>query len=561
MRAYAATVGFLLALSACQPPTSDDTGEQSVQAAFWGQPDPGAAPKVLLVGWDGVRPDVLRQVATPTIDSLAAAGTFSETARTARPTVSGPDWSSILIGVWPEKHGVHSNDFSSNNYSRYPEFLTRIESVAPELNTFAAVDWMPLGSETDGGPLISDAVDQRVVLDGYEWGWLEADSMSVAATLEELRTGDPDVLFVYDGAPDEISHQIGGIGEEYREAIAVADRHLAAMLGAIRSRATYEQEDWLVLVCTDHGRTATGGHGGDSPEESNVFYLASGPSTLVGEPTEQPATVDLSVTALTHLGIAIDPAWELDGRVVGLPGGVPVAPRAGTDTLRVLTYNTHHGEGMDGVLNLGRIGDLIAELNPDVVTLQEMDDQAERTGGVDQAGAYASLTDMEPLFGQFMEFQGGHYGMALLSRLPILDWTNHQLPPGAEPRSALTARLKLPGSGREVVVSGIHFYQTEEERLAQAQSLMEALEGEEGLVILAGDFNSTPGSPVMQLLETEWAQAHKEGSPFTFPANEPAREIDFMMVRPKGAFRVLEHRVLDEEVASDHRPIFLVLEF
>ena len=65
----------------------------------------------------------------------------------------------------------------------------------------------------------------------------------------------------------------------------------------------------------------------------------------------------------------------------------------------------------------------------------------------------------------------------------------------------------------------------------------------------------------MALLETEWAIAHKEGSPFTFPADGPAREIDFIMVRPKGGFRVLEHRVLDEDVASDHRPIFLVLEF
>jgi len=561
MRAFTCTAVGLLALSACQPSASNADGDLSVQAAFWGQPEAGATPKVLLVGWDGVRPDVLRQVATPTIDSLAAAGTFSEMARTARPTVSGPDWSSILIGVWPEKHGVHSNDFSSNQYSDYPDFFTRIESVAPELNTFVAIDWLPLGTETDGGPLISDAVDRKVALDGYEWGWLEADSMSVASALEELRTGNPDALFVYDGAPDEISHQIGGIGEEYRDAIAIADRHLGQMMEAIRARPTYPQEEWLVLVCTDHGRTRTGGHGGDSPEESNVFYLASGPSAAVGQPTEPPATVDLAVTALTHLGIEIDPAWGLDGRVVGLEGGVPVIPSPKTDTLRILAYNTHHGEGMDEVLNLGRIGELISELDPDLVTLQEIDNQVERTASVDQAGAYGALTDMEPLFGDFMDFQGGQYGMALLSRLPILDWTNYRLPPGEEPRSALTARLQIPGSEREVVIAGIHFYRTEEERLAQAQSLMEALEDEEGLVILAGDFNSTLGSPVMELLETVWAVAHKDGSPFTFPADGPAREIDFVLVRPKGGFRVLEHRVLDEEVASDHRPIFLVLEF
>jgi endonuclease/exonuclease/phosphatase family metal-dependent hydrolase len=216
---------------------------------------------------------------------------------------------------------------------------------------------------------------------------------------------------------------------------------------------------------------------------------------------------------------------------------------------------------MDEVLNLGRIADLISEMEPDLVTLQEIDRQAERTGGVDQAGAYGALTGMEHLFGDFMEYQGGHYGMALLSRLPILDWTNHRLPPGAEPRSALTARVRLPDSQRDVVISGIHFYRTEEERLAQARTLMEALQDEDGIVILAGDFNSTLESPVMELLETEWTVLPKDGSPLTFPADGPEREIDFILVRPRNGFRVLEYRVLDEEVASDHRPIFMVLEF
>jgi endonuclease/exonuclease/phosphatase family metal-dependent hydrolase len=90
---------------------------------------------------------------------------------------------------------------------------------------------------------------------------------------------------------------------------------------------------------------------------------------------------------------------------------------------------------------------------------------------------------------------------------------------------------------------------------------MQLLSSESDITILAGDFNSLPASPVMELLATEWAVIPKEGDSFTFPAQGPAREIDFMLVRPQTGFRVLEHRVLDEEVASDHRPIFLVLEF
>lgn len=235
-------------------------------------------------------------------------------------------------------------------------------------------------------------------------------------------------------------------------------------------------------------------------------------------------------------------------------------PSSTPDTLRILAYNTHHGEGMDGALDLERIADLIVAVEPDVVALQEIDRGVERTGGVDQAVAYGSLTGMEPLFGDFMEYQGGQYGMALLSRLPVVDWVNHRLPPGTEPRSALTARIRLEPSGRQVLVAGIHFYNTEEERLAQARALMEILEGEDGPVLLVGDFNSLPGSPVMELLSGQWEVPAKTGSPYTFPADAPAREIDFVLVRAPSGFRVLEYRVLDEAVASDHRPVLMVLE-
>lgn len=510
-------------------------------------------PKVLLVGVDGVRPDLLRRVPTPNIDRLIEAGAFSDQAQTGRPTVSGPGWSSMLIGAWPEKHGVHSNDFSTNRYAEFPDFLTRIETVRPELNTFAATDWLPLSTEESGGPLITGVLDSHVILDGYELGWLEADSTAVAAAIGEITTGDPDALFVYLGAPDEISHSIGGLGEEYLSAIETADRHVGKLVAAIRGRPSFQDEDWLILVSTDHGRTEAGGHGGDSPEETTIFYLVSGPAAQVGRLDEAPAIVDVPVTALAHLGIPIDPAWELDGRVIGLRAFA-------ADTLRILAYNTHHGEGLDEVLDLERIAEVIRAERPDLVALQEIDRTVERTGGVDQAEVYGDLAGLDPLFGEFMEYQGGHYGMALLSGLPILISENYTLPPGAEPRSALTATVRLPRTGRSLTLAGIHFYRSEEERLAQARSLLATLDGLEPLAILAGDFNSTSGSAVMELLGAEFDIPQKTGLPNTFPADGPEREIDFILLRPSDRFRVLDYRVLDEAVASDHRPILMVVE-
>lgn len=295
-------VGFVAGCAAGDaPPLVDAVGE----------------PKVLLIGIDGVRPDVLARVFTPNIDALIAAGAFSDQAQTGLPTVSGPSWSSMLTGVWSEKHGVIDNTFVGKNYEAYPDFLTRIETVAPELHTFAVADWNPLVSEADGGPLISPAVDEVVTLDGYIFGWAEADSMSTNIAIDRLGRSGVDALFVYLGDPDETSHQNGSIGIEYEHAIERADRNVGRLIEAVRARPSYDAERWLVLMSTDHGRTTDGGHGGESPEERTIFFLASGSDAVVGPIAEAPEIVDIAVTALAHLGIEADPSWALDGRVVG----------------------------------------------------------------------------------------------------------------------------------------------------------------------------------------------------------------------------------------------------
>lgn len=281
-------------------------------------------PKVLVIGIDGVRPDVLAEVPTPALDGLAARGTFSDRARTTYPSVSGPGWSSFLTGVWPDKHGVTDNEFVGRRYDAFPDFLTRIEQERPELNTFAVSDWLPLVRLDGGMPTVSDAVDVKHVLDGYELGWSEADSASVALAVAHLAEADPDALFVYLGNPDETSHHHASIGAEYRAAIAEADGHVARLMEAVHARPSFDREDWLVVVSTDHGRRADGGHGGDTPEERTTFLLVSGPGALRGAPERAPAVVDVAVTALAHFGIALDPAWDLDGRPVGLRRAAPV---------------------------------------------------------------------------------------------------------------------------------------------------------------------------------------------------------------------------------------------
>ncbi len=274
-------------------------------------------PKLLLIGLDGVRVDVLQAATTPNLDALGAAGFFSSRVRTADPTVSGPCWSSMLTGVWPEKHGVLGNDFTANRYARYPDFLTRLERADATLSTYAIVDWPPLGSSASGGPLLSAAIDRIALIDGDSLGYRVADSLSIEAAIDALADPDLDAAFVYLGDIDVVGHEHGAEGSEYRTAIEWADTRVGMLVEAIRRRPTFGGEDWLVLVSSDHGRTDAGTHGGESAIERMVFLIVSGDRADAAASGEA-RIVDVAATALAHFGVPIDSTWELDGQPIGL---------------------------------------------------------------------------------------------------------------------------------------------------------------------------------------------------------------------------------------------------
>lgn len=231
-----------------------------------------------------------------------------------------------------------------------------------------------------------------------------------------------------------------------------------------------------------------------------------------------------------------------------------------SDTLRVVSYNIHHAEGMDEIVDLERIAALISSLDPDIVALQEVDSVTVRTGEVDQAAELGRLTGLAHRFGSFMPYDGGAYGMALLSRWPIDSSHNLRLPDGDEPRTALSATVRSPHTGQGVRFVGIHFYRTDEERLAQAIRLETYFESKTIPTILAGDFNSTPGSGVMDLLQESWTVVDKGEDRLTYSSFDPVREIDFVLFRPPDRFEILDRWLVDEPVASDHRPVVVDLE-
>ena len=231
--------------------------------------------------------------------------------------------------------------------------------------------------------------------------------------------------------------------------------------------------------------------------------------------------------------------------------------------LTVMTYNIHHAEGMDEKLDLARIARVIAREKPDLVALQEVDAGAKRTNRVVQAEELARRLKMHHAYGPAMDFQGGKYGNAILSRLQVVETRVIALPHKTgeqrEPRSAVAAIVKLPG-GREGAFVSTHFDHTSRapDRLDQAKALNQRLDDVREPAILAGDFNCEPGSPPMRELDSTWHFA-SDPAQLTCPADAPRLRIDHVLVKPRNAWRVIDSKVVDEPVASDHRPVVVKL--
>ena len=128
---------------------------------------------------------------------------------------------------------------------------------------------------------------------------------------------------------------------------------------------------------------------------------------------------------------------------------------------RCLTYNIHHGEGLDGRLDLPRLASIMTSEAPDLIALQEVDRGMKRANGVDQLTELSRLTGMYGVFGKAMDYQGGVYGVAALSRTPMGRVTNRRLPglPDREPRTALTVDVETTERRSRVQFTTTHLDQ------------------------------------------------------------------------------------------------------
>ena len=242
-----------------------------------------------------------------------------------------------------------------------------------------------------------------------------------------------------------------------------------------------------------------------------------------------------------------------------------LTPEDARTHLRVMTYNIHIGIGMDKKLDLRRISEVILSNRPDLVALQEIDRGVKRTNGIDEIVELARLTRMDYAFAPNLDYQGGKYGVAILSRFPILaiDHRRFANKREAERRGFIRVEIMVKGQKLNFVTTHLD-YQFADGRLFEAEQLIKALESIEGLLIVAGDFNDEPTGTSYKLMLSRFTDAWNDamsgaGGGLTYPSDKPVKRIDYIFVGKSTGVSV-KGAAVRSTLASDHLPLVVDLE-
>lgn len=233
-------------------------------------------------------------------------------------------------------------------------------------------------------------------------------------------------------------------------------------------------------------------------------------------------------------------------------------------TLSVMTYNIHHANppSRPDYIDIEAIARVINDSGVDVVALQEVDVNNQRSGEtLDQAREIAERTGMQHFFAKGIDLLGGEYGVAILSKYPIVQTKRYALPmikgTKGEPRALAVATLLV--DGKKVIIANTHLDLTEENRLRQAEFIVRKLKKKRHPVILCGDLNAAPDSRVMEIFLAHFSHSVPAGP--TFPQDQPRRQIDYILHRPEQGLSVADGGIIQEPYASDHLPVYVGFTF
>jgi endonuclease/exonuclease/phosphatase family metal-dependent hydrolase len=224
------------------------------------------------------------------------------------------------------------------------------------------------------------------------------------------------------------------------------------------------------------------------------------------------------------------------------------------NTITILSYNVRNCRGLDNSVNYQRVADAINKTHADIVALQELDSATSRSKGISVLNELATLTGMIATYRASIDFQGGKYGIGILTRQKPLKIKGVALPGKEEQRSVLVVEMK------DYSLACSHFSLTEADRLRSVEIVDQLTSKYTKPVFLAGDLNATPGSSVIKAFSNNW-QFLSDTTQLTIPANKPTECIDYIMARNQTnhSFTIIKTMVGNEPVASDHLPVLVTV--
>ncbi|MGA0559028.1 endonuclease/exonuclease/phosphatase family protein [Larkinella sp. VNQ87] len=230
-------------------------------------------------------------------------------------------------------------------------------------------------------------------------------------------------------------------------------------------------------------------------------------------------------------------------------------------TLTVLTYNIHHGTNEKEHNTIVQIGRLIREYNPDLIALQEVDSVTTRSRKADHLSQLARLTSMHPLFAKSIDFQGGKYGIAVLSKYPIIASQRMELPnpDKTEQRVLQCAYVELPNE-KTIRFCNSHLdHQSPLNRSLQLAFINTVLENSIQPVVWCGDLNTDPDDPEIEKLMGRWVDAGKDSRTPTLVGS--GARIDYILTLKQSELQLVRYRVLNVPKYSDHLPVLATYRF
>ena len=235
---------------------------------------------------------------------------------------------------------------------------------------------------------------------------------------------------------------------------------------------------------------------------------------------------------------------------------------SGRQPLRVLVYNIHAGKDSAGVSNLERVAEIIRSERADVALLQEVDRNTRRSGNVDQLAELMRLTSMHGAFGKSLDFQGGEYGIAILSRWPVVNTRVIPLrtdPPQPRAGGSIEPRIAFLAETNGIRVANTHLDASRDEtwRLQEVATLLQSPAA--SATFIGGDFNAEPDSTVYAKvvesgLRDSWTLCGR-GDSLTFSSARPVKRIDYLFLNR----RTCDSATVLDTQTSDHRPLLVVV--